>query len=191
MRRTFSLVLLLALAAAAGCRKEPPPEPQANQTQAAAPSAPAQPTQLLDRSQAGKPAPTARFLKADGSKISLADFKGKPVLLNLWATWCVPCITEMPQLDTLAGQQEDLQVVTVSQDGDEDGMKKAEDFFARKKFKNLKLYLDPDMALMDVFSAQSLPTTVLFDKDGKEVWRVIGPEEWTGKKAGGLIAEAG
>jgi thiol-disulfide isomerase/thioredoxin len=191
MRSAFSLMLLLALAAAAGCRKAPPPEPQANQTQAAAPSAPEQPTQLLDRSQARKPAPTARFLKADGSKISLADFRGKPVLLNLWATWCVPCITEMPQLDTLAGQQEGLQVITVSQDGDEDGMKKAEDFFARKKFKNLKLYLDPDMALMDVFSAQSLPTTVLFDKDGKEVWRVIGPEEWTGKKAAGLIAEAG
>ena len=187
MRRTFSLLLLTALAVA-GCRKAP--EPLANQVATPAAGSP-QPAQLLDRSQAGKPAPTASFLAPDGRKVSLADFRGKPVLLNLWATWCLPCVTEMPQLDTLAGQHKDLQVVTVSQDSGDGGKKKAQDFFAQKKFANLKLYLDPDMALMDVFLAQSLPTTVLFDKDGKEVWRLTGPEEWTGKKAAGLIAEAG
>ena len=181
---------MLALAVLAGCRKAPP-EPQANQTAAAPPSKPEQPAQLLDRSAAGKPAPTASFRKADGSTARLADFRGKPVLLNLWATWCVPCITEMPQLDKLAGQHKALQVITVSQDSGDDGMRKAAEFFARKKFANLKLYLDPDGALMDSFSTASLPTTVLFDKDGKEVWRMMGPEDWTGKKAAELVAEAG
>jgi thiol-disulfide isomerase/thioredoxin len=190
MQRAFPIAAMLALAALAGCRKAPP-EPQANQTAAAKPPAREQPEQLLDRSNAGKPAPTASFLKADRSKALLADFHGKPVLLNLWATWCVPCITEMPQLDTLAGQRKGLQVITVSQDSGEDGMKKAGEFFARKKFANLKLYLDPDGALMDAFSTASLPTTVLFDKDGKEVWRVMGPEVWTSDKAEKLVAEAG
>ena len=190
MQRAFPLAVILALAALAGCRKAPP-QPQANQTVAATPSAPEQPAQLLDRSQAGKAAPTASFLKPDGSKVRLADFRGKPLLLNLWATWCVPCITEMPQLDTLAGQHKDLQVLTVSQDSGEDGMKKAQGFFAQKKFASIKLFLDPEGALMDAFSTASLPTTVLFDKDGKEVWRVMGPEDWTGKRAQGLVAEAG
>lgn len=183
MRRAFPLLVLLALGAG-GCRQPDPIEPQANQ--AAAEEAPAQ---LLDRSQVGKPAPNASFLKPDGSKVSLADFRGKPVLLNLWATWCAPCVTEMPLLDTLAGQKKDVQVLTVSQDKAEDG-KKVHAFFAEKKFAHLQPYLDPDSALMDAFIAQSLPTTVLFDKDGKEVWRLMGPEEWTGKKAAALIAEA-
>ena len=190
MRSAFPLAAMLALAVLAGCRKAPP-EPTENQTAAAPPSVPEQPAQLFDRSEAGKVAPTASFLKADGSRARLADFHGKPVLLNLWATWCVPCITEMPQLDKLAGQHKDLQVITVSQDSGEDGKKKAEEFFARRRFANLKLYLDPDGALMDAFSTASLPTTVLFDKDGKEVWRVMGPEDWTSDKAAKLVAEGG
>jgi hypothetical protein len=97
----------------------------------------------------------------------------------------------MPQLDTLAGQRTELQVITVSQDSGEDGKKKALDFFTQRKFANLKPYFDPEMGMMDAFTVASLPTTVLFDKDGKEVWRLIGPEEWTGKKAAALVDETG
>ena len=188
MRRAFPLLLLLSLGAS-GCQQPDPVEPQANQAQANQAAA-EEPAQLLDRSQVGKPAPTDSFLKPDGSKASLADFRGKPVLLNLWATWCVPCITEMPHLDTLAGQHKDLQVLTVSQDTGEASKKKVDAFFAEKKFAHIEPYLDPDSALMSAFIVQSLPTTILFDKDGKEVWRLMGPEEWTGKKAAALIAEA-
>jgi thiol-disulfide isomerase/thioredoxin len=189
MRTTILLVPLAALALA-DCREAPPAVPKQAETPSPTTNQAAAPANMLDRSQAGKPAPTAGFLAPDGSPVSLAAFKGKPVLLNLWATWCVPCVTEMPQLDTLAGQNKDLQIVTVSQDSGDKGKKSVPDFFAKKKFANLRPYMDPENKLTDAFTVISLPTTILFDRKGKEVWRVMGPEDWLGKKAAGLIAEA-
>ena len=190
MKRSLFLIGLLALGAS-GCRQSPPAEPQADQAQAnEAAAAETQPAQLLDRSQAGTAAPKAVFLSPEGGKVSIADFRGRPVLVNLWATWCAPCVTEMPLLDSLAGQNGELQVLTVSQDAGDKGKAKALAFFAGKKFAHIQAYTDPDNGLTDAFAVISMPTTVLFDKDGKEVWRVIGPEEWNGKKAAALIAEA-
>jgi thiol-disulfide isomerase/thioredoxin len=111
------------------------------------------------------------------------------VLVNLWATWCVPCITEMPMLDELAGELGDtVEVLTVSEDFQ--GAEKVVPFFAEKKFANLPQWMDQPNALPPAFGVNSLPVTVLYDAEGKEVWRVVGGFDWSSAEARELIAEA-
>lgn len=142
----------------------------------------------LDRSHAGKAAPDLPFIDASGAKRTVADYAGKPVLLNLWATWCAPCVKEMPTLDALAVAKGDaLHVLTVSQD-----LKGAEvvtPFFAEGKYKKLEPLLDTDVA-WSMQLGVNLPTTFLFDSSGKEVWRYSGDLDWAGEEAAALIAEA-
>jgi thiol-disulfide isomerase/thioredoxin len=177
------LLLLLALAACG----EPAREPKASQP-AQGGEAPSAPAGKLDRSNAGRAAPARPFEDPDGAPASLADFRGKPVLLNLWATWCAPCIAEMPTLDRLAAREAGrLNVLTVSQDLD--GRDKVEAFFARQGYRNLETWLDPQMALMTELKADTLPTTILYDSKGREVWRVVGMEDWESARAAALLEE--
>ncbi|HYW15349.1 MAG TPA: TlpA disulfide reductase family protein [Allosphingosinicella sp.] len=149
---------------------------------------PAAPTGKLDRSNAGKAAPATGFQDPDGAPASLADFRGKPVLLNLWATWCAPCVAEMPMLDKLAEREAGrLHVLTVSQDLD--GREKIEAFFAKQGYRKLETWLDPQMALMAELKADTLPTTILYDAQGREVWRMVGMEEWESGRAAELLKE--
>ncbi|WP_448662903.1 TlpA family protein disulfide reductase [Sphingomonas sp. CJ20] len=142
----------------------------------------------MDRSHKGEAAPTIAFVDPSGAKVTLATFAGKPVLLNLWATWCAPCVKEMPTLDALAVQQAGkVQVVPLSQDFG--GAEKVAPYFAKAGFKALKPYLDADAAFSTTM-ALNLPTTILYDSAGKEVWRVAGDMDWTGAQAAALIAEA-
>jgi thiol-disulfide isomerase/thioredoxin len=179
--------LLLALAACGESARE---------TNAVEPDQPiwsgpkeASPTGRLDRSNAGKAAPATKFEDPDGAPASLADFRGKPVLVNLWATWCAPCVAEMPTLDRLAGREgERLHVLTISQDLD--GREKVEAFFARQGYRHLETWLDPQMALMSELRANILPTTILYDARGREQWRVIGMEDWESGRAALLLREA-
>ncbi|MBX9858781.1 MAG: TlpA family protein disulfide reductase [Sphingomonas sp.] len=183
------MMLLLTTTLVAGCdRQSPKPE------QAAAPAAnvaaPAEPKVdgLIDRSHKGEAAPATAFKGPDGETLTIADFKGKPVLVNLWATWCAPCIAEMPQLDALAVREAGkLQVLTVSQDLE--GAAKVTPFFAKGGYKALKPYLDDQAALSTGYQA-NLPTTILYDSTGHEVWRYSGGQDWTGVAAAKLIAEA-
>ena len=192
----------------AGCdRKSPAPE-QANAAGSAvgpaagntatsdevAPSpdeatgAPAAPVEKIDRSHKGETGPTTSFTAPDGKSVTLASFKGKPLLLNLWATWCAPCVAEMPTLDAVAGAMKDkVQVVAVSQDLQ--GAEKVTPFFAQKAFTTLKPYLDAKASLSIAYQA-NLPTTILYDSNGREVWRMLGSYEWNTPAAAKLIAEA-
>jgi thiol-disulfide isomerase/thioredoxin len=148
----------------------------------------AEPTGKLDRSHAGQAAPATAFQDPDGAPATLADFRGKPVLLNLWATWCAPCVAEMPTLDRLAAREADrLHVLTISQDLD--GREKVEAFFARQGYRNIETWLDPQMALMTELQAGTLPTTILYDAKGREVWRVVGMEDWESGRAALLLKE--
>ena len=109
------LPIFIALAALAGCQKQPGQTP-ANQV---SPAAEAGPVKGVDRSHKGQPAPDTMFKNPDGGDISLAKFKGVPVLVNLWATWCAPCVKELPTLDKLAQSHDvdgQLGVVAISQD---------------------------------------------------------------------------
>jgi thiol-disulfide isomerase/thioredoxin len=184
MRLALAPLLLLA-----ACQAEAPaPDGPvlANALEIAA--SPGAPKAGLDRSRAGRAAPETSFQDPDGESVTLADFRGKPLLLNLWATWCSPCVAEMPTLDTLAAREgEKLQVLTLSHD---DKREKAEAFLAKRKLSNLEAYIDTEFATMSALGVQSLPTTILYDAEGREVWRVVGDEDWAGEKAATLIAEA-
>jgi thiol-disulfide isomerase/thioredoxin len=185
MRLIVISCILLALAA---CQKAP--EAPTNQ---AAPEAQAGPVKGVDRSHKGIPAPAASFNDPDGGEISLADFKGTPVIVNLWASWCAPCVKELPTLDKLAAAHRDdgqLGVIAVSQDS---GPQPSVDaFLAKLKVEDLGAYHDPKMALSGALGPDTvLPTTILFDADGKEVWRYVGDLDWTGPDAAKLLAEAG
>lgn len=143
----------------------------------------------LDRSNAGKPAPDTEFLDPEGEKVTIADFAGKPLLLNLWATWCAPCVAEMPTLDALAGRARGLQVLAVSQDMEGQEAKVAA-FFEDRKLARLEPYRDPGLGLMTDLNAAVLPTTILYDSRGREVWRMTGAADWTGEETAKLLAEA-
>ena len=133
-------------------------------------------------------APAIAFTAPDGKPTTIAAFKGTPVLVNLWATWCAPCIAEMPTLDALATETAGtLKVVTVSQDLDG---AKVPGLFKEKGYRALSPYLDPKLGLSTHFQA-SLPTSILYDAKGREVWRVLGGMDWSGAAAKALVAEAG
>ena len=176
-----------ALVALAACQK-PAPQPQ-NQAE---PAAEAGPVKGLDTSHKGKPAPDTIFNDPDGGDISLAAFKGGPVLVNLWATWCAPCVKELPTLDKLAASHRidgQLGVVAISQDfGPQPSV---EAFLEKLKIEDLGAYHDPKGALMTAAGAEVLPTTILFDAQGREVWRYVGDLDWTSAEAAKLLAGAG
>lgn len=146
-------------------------------------------TGTIDRGFAGEAMPAVELGDPTGAKLATADLKGAPVLLNLWATWCVPCVLEMPMLDELAAEMgESLRVVTVSQDMN--GAAAVGPFFAERGLANLPQWLDPQNALGVLAANSGLPLTVLYDAEGKEVWRVAGGYDWSGAAAREAIAEA-
>jgi len=140
----------------------------------------------LDRSHKGETAPAVPFQDPAGNSTSIAAFKGKPVLLNLWATWCVPCVTEMPTLDAAA---KTMAVVAVSQDLGDEARAKVTAFLAKGGYTKIQAYLDPKTNLSVAYNA-SLPTSILYDSAGHEVWRMTGGMDWTTPTARALLAEA-
>ncbi len=183
------LFLLLIPALLAGCD----PEPEAKGKNApggwAGPvSTERQGTGRLDRSRAGTTAPNILFEDPAGEPASIADFRGKPVLVNLWATWCGPCVVEMPSLDALAAQDPRIHVLALSQDMN--GQEKVDAFFAERKFAKLEPYIDAELSMMSALRVDTLPTTILYNSKGQEVWRMTGREDWTGPRAAALLEEA-
>lgn len=194
MRPVIPLLLLAALMIG-GCDRQSQPGSQANETiggnastDAAAGNDAVIEEQIgtLDRKHAGEAAPAIAFQGPNGAKTSLADFRGKPVLLNLWATWCAPCVKEMPTLDALSQSLGDSVTVLVLA---EDSAAKVDPFFQKAGFKKLQPYIDAQ-SQMSLTMGLNLPTTILYDSNGKEVWRMLGSMDWTGETARELIAEA-
>jgi len=131
--------------------------------------------------------PEIKFLDADGRERTLADWRGKIVLLNLWATWCLPCRKEMPALDRLQATlgSDQFQVVAISVD--RTGLTGAKKFLEETKTPNLSVYADPTARLASTLRAAGLPATLLIDKEGRELGRLLGPAEWDGEAARRLI----
>jgi len=183
-------ILSLALLALAGCDRQAP-DPAQPAKDGATPGASGEHTPLngtLDIASRGSRMPDFALKDPAGKVLRSTDLIGKPVLINLWATWCGPCVVEMPMLDSLADEDGTrLRVLTVSQDIT--GAEKVVPFFAKNPYKHLEPWLDPDNQLSIHYATGILPTTILYDKDGREVWRMIGGHDWSGPRTAAILAE--
>jgi thiol-disulfide isomerase/thioredoxin len=133
----------------------------------------------LDRLAPGAgPLPELAFTDAEGAPRSLADFRGRPLLVNLWATWCPPCVAEMPALDRLQAALGSEGLVVLALSSDRGGKAQVAPFYARTGVNALGIWLDPRGAASRAVGARGLPTTLLVDRAGREVGRLEGEAAW-------------
>lgn len=137
-----------------------------------------------------KPAASTEFLDPNDRPVTLDAFRGKVVLVNLWATWCVPCREEMPALDRLQQKRggKDFAVVAVAQD--RSGRAKVEMFLGQIGARHLASYLDTTMKSGRSWGVYGLPTSLLIDRQGREIGRLVGIAEWDQADALRLIDAA-
>jgi thiol-disulfide isomerase/thioredoxin len=181
------ILICTALLALVGCHK--PQQQAANQ---AAPAAEAGPQKGVDRSHRSEAAPKIAISFRGVESKNFVEMGGKPTLVNLWATWCAPCVKELPTLNRLARahqNDDNLKIVAISQDS---GPHQSVEAFLQSKAPELDPYQDPKMAFSAALGPDTvLPTTILYDAQGKEVWRYVGDLDWTSPEAAKLLAEAG
>ncbi|OWK23972.1 redoxin [Rhizobium yanglingense] len=124
------------------------------------------------------PVPDVRFTDGEGRPRALADFRGKVVLLNVWATWCLPCRKEMPTLDRLQAALggDGFEVVALSVD--RQGSETVKAFYSEIGVRNLAVRVDASGQALSALAAVGLPTTILIDAEGRELGRLMGPAEW-------------
>ena len=132
------------------------------------------------------PAPGISLTDGAGQTTQLSDLRGKLVIINLWATWCEPCLREMPSLERLQSRLgERIAVLAVSED--RGGNKAVEPFIAKLGLKSVKIYIDPKSEVGHAFGARGLPTSFLIDREGKVLGRVEGAAEWDSPKILGVL----
>ncbi len=134
--------------------------------------------------------PAIAFRDGEDRPVSLGDWKGRVVLINLWATWCAPCRREMPSLDALQAKLggDDFEVVAISVD--RKGIPASKAFLEDTGSDNLALYVDPTLRVNADLKAHGLPATILIDREGRERGRLVGPAEWDSDDALALIRAA-
>ncbi|WP_232479224.1 TlpA family protein disulfide reductase [Roseomonas rosulenta] len=122
--------------------------------------------------------PEITFANAEGRPHTLADFAGRGLVINLWATWCPPCVAEMPALDRLAAvlERENIQVLPLS--SDRGGREVVQAFYDRTRVQTLRVWLDPRGAAARALGARGLPTTLIVDRGGRERARLEGDAAW-------------
>jgi len=135
--------------------------------------------------------PAFHVVDAAGHSLMPADLAGRPALINLWATWCGPCVVELPTLNALASKPGAPRIVTISQDSGAvatTGPRVAK-FLADKGATKLEPWLDPDGKAGTLWQVSTLPLTVYYDAQGHEQWRSTGGTDWTGPEAAKLLAQ--
>lgn len=181
MRRTVISAASAAALLLAGCGPKAPGN-EVSQTPTAG-----EIVKGADRSHAGSALPALKIQNPQGKPAALPDPAGKPMLVNLWASWCGPCIKELPTLQALSQRSDAPQVVEVSEDM---GPRASVDAFLKQHgIDRLKSWQDPKSTLTTTLDAQVLPTTIYYDGKGREVWRYVGDLDWTGPDAAKLLAE--
>lgn len=137
----------------------------------------------LEPAEKPKPIPTVAFNDANGARHTLAEFRGRYVLLNLWATWCAPCVQELPALAGLQAAVPPGQLTVVAVDVGRGTPADASAFLHAHHAGALPVYIDSDIAFIRVFGAFGLPLSILIDPQGHEVARAMGPGEWDSPQA--------
>ena len=160
MRRTLRLIVLFAALVATSARADAPIETAAPQ-----------------------PLPPLAFETLNGQPASLADFAGKVVVLNLWATWCAPCREEMPSLDRLQAQFADRDLIVLTLSVDRAGPERVQKFLDEIGVRQVHVYRDPKAAATRAVRVPGLPATILVNRKGEEVGRVLGIAQWDGPPA--------
>ena len=200
-----SVMTLLLLAGLAACDRQSPPAGQANASAsgkvtgdevqpAAGGSAKGEFNYTIDRSKAGTPAPTFAFENPQGGTATLQDFAGRPLLVNLWATWCVPCREEMPALNALEKDlgSDRFEVVAINIDTGDD--EKPKTFLTETGVNQLGYYRDASMGVFNTLKKEGLafglPVTLLMDDKGCLISAMNGPAAWDSEDAKNLINAA-
>lgn len=137
-----------------------------------------------------KTVPAVRFMDASGRVMTLEDFRGRVVVLNLWATWCTPCVAEMPMLDRLQQQLGEEDAIVVALSIDRGGQEAVQEFYQRTGVTHLKVFVDPTMRAQSDLGLLGLPTTLIIDREGRERGRLVGPAEWDDAAAVDLVRRA-
>jgi len=132
------------------------------------------------------PAPTISVVDLAGNTVSLSEFAGRFVLINFWATWCEPCLREMPSLERMQSRLGD-QITVVAISEDRGGSKTVEPFINKLGLKSFKTYLDPKSDAGRAFKVAGLPTSFLIDREGRVLGRIEGAAEWDSPKLLGVL----
>ncbi len=175
-----ALAIAAALAAFAlfGIKNQAVQAPQAGE--ALSPPASMTKLQLTPETPA---VPDATFTDGEGRTVHLADFRGRFVLLNMWAKWCPPCINELPALARAQAALPRDRIVIVAVDLEHNEPAEVMEFLKAHGAEGLTTYVDRDLVLMRSFKAYGLPLTVIIDPEGHEIARAFGPEQWDGADA--------
>jgi thiol-disulfide isomerase/thioredoxin len=133
--------------------------------------------------------PDLGFVDGDGRAASLADFRGRVVLLNLWATWCVPCRREMPALERLQAKLGGAEFVVLPLSIDRGGLPPVKRFYEELGLAALGIFVDQSGAATSKLGTTGVPTTLMIDREGREIGRKIGPADWDSPEMIALIRE--
>jgi thiol-disulfide isomerase/thioredoxin len=179
--------VLLALGLYFSSEKLMPPPPQPASTEAPPMAAPDIAWLPPGKRQ---PLPDLHFVDDAGKAMTLADFRGRVILLNIWATWCAPCREEMPTLDQLQARRGggDFEVVALSID--QKGMDAVKGFLSEIGIRALRPYLDRSGAIGAAVGLAGVPVTLLVDRQGREIGRKLGVADWNSPEAAALIERA-
>ena len=137
-----------------------------------------------------KPMPDLEFLDANDNPLRLADFTGQARLINLWATWCAPCVKEMPSLDRLQAEVDKDKFVVLPLSLDGPSRPKVAPFYVDKKLSHLGVYFDKGRKAMQALDVSILPTSILVDAQGRELGRLEGEADWEKPEALALMKAA-
>ena len=125
-------------------------------------------------------ADNVKLVNGKGEDVALKDFRGKPVILNFWATWCAPCVKELPSLAKLKELRPDIHVLAVSQDLQKDAAELSA-FLKRHKAESLESYQDKGKGLKRAFPVNGLPSTYILSSDGKIIYKIEGDTDWSSR----------
>jgi thiol-disulfide isomerase/thioredoxin len=136
-----------------------------------------------------KPIPSFGFADETGHSLSLADFRGRAVVLNLWATWCVPCRKEMPSLDRLQAKLGGPRFQVLAVSIDKQGAAVVQPFYRELGLRSLRIHLDPSGKAPSVLGIEGVPATLLIDTEGREIGRKLGALEWNSPAVIGALRQ--